>query len=144
MEFSQFLEGVLADHVRVQDEERGVVLGQNLLRELQRTSRAQRFGLDREFDLDIVLFLVLDGKQPTRSVLRSDVPAPVWREGEAYLFQGRHHDIRTVVNRQNNIGYTSSCQTLNLVQDHGPVGELDQGFRERESLSPLMAGQHLF
>lgn len=59
VEIGQFFEGVIANNVGVQDEEGGVVLAQDTLRQLQGTGRAQRFGLDRELDADIVLFLVL-------------------------------------------------------------------------------------
>lgn len=53
------LEGIVADDVRVQDEEGRVVLTENLLGELQRSSGAQGLGLDGEIDLDVVLLLVL-------------------------------------------------------------------------------------
>jgi hypothetical protein len=53
------LEGVVANDVRVQDEEGRVVLSENLLGELQRSSSAQGLGLDGEVDLDVVLLLVL-------------------------------------------------------------------------------------
>ena len=59
VEVGQLLEGVVADDVRVQDEEGRVVLTENLLGELQRSGSAQGLGLDGEIDLDIVLLLVL-------------------------------------------------------------------------------------
>jgi len=53
------LEGVVADDVGVENEEWGVVFAENLFGELERTSGAERLGLDREFNLDVVLLLVL-------------------------------------------------------------------------------------
>lgn len=53
------LEGVLADDIRVEDEERGVVLAQDLLGELQRTGGTEGLRLDRELYPDVVFFLVL-------------------------------------------------------------------------------------
>lgn len=59
VELGQLLEGVVADDVRVEDEEGVVVLAQDLLCELEGACRAQRFALDRECDLDVELLLVL-------------------------------------------------------------------------------------
>lgn len=55
----QLGEGVLADDVGVEDEERGVVLEQDLLGQLQGTGRVEGLRLDGELDVDVVLFLVL-------------------------------------------------------------------------------------
>lgn len=62
VELQQILERVVADDIRVQDEEGGVVLGQNLLGELQGTGGVEGFGLDREFDVDVVLLLILKSR----------------------------------------------------------------------------------
>ena len=59
VELSQLFEGEVADDIRVQHEERRVILAEDLLRQLQRTSRAQRFRLHGELNANIVLFLVL-------------------------------------------------------------------------------------
>ena len=59
VERRELLEGVLAGDVRVEDEERGVVLGQNLLRQLERSGGAKGLGFDRDGDVDSELFLVL-------------------------------------------------------------------------------------
>lgn len=55
VEVGKSLEGVLAGNVRVQNEEGGVVLGQDLFGELQRASSAQGLALDGEDDVDVVL-----------------------------------------------------------------------------------------
>ena len=59
VEVGQLLEGVVADDVRVEDEEGRVVLAENLLSKLQGTGGAQGLGFDGEIDLDVVLLLVL-------------------------------------------------------------------------------------
>lgn len=59
VEVGQLLEGVVADDVRVEDEEGRVVLAENLLSKLQGTGGTQGLGLDGEIDLDVVLLLVL-------------------------------------------------------------------------------------
>jgi len=59
MEFAQLLERVVADHVRVEYEERRVILAEDTFCELERTSGAKGFGLHGELDLNVVLFLVL-------------------------------------------------------------------------------------
>lgn len=59
VEVGHLLEGVVADDVGVENEEWGVVFAENLFGELERTSGAERLGLDREFNLDVVLLLVL-------------------------------------------------------------------------------------
>lgn len=59
VEIGQLLEGVFADDVGVEDEERAVILAENLFCQLQGTSSAEGFGFDGEFDLDIVLLFVL-------------------------------------------------------------------------------------
>jgi hypothetical protein len=59
VELGELLEGVVAGDIGVEDEEGRVVLAQDALGQLERASGAEGFCLDREFDLDIVLLLVL-------------------------------------------------------------------------------------
>jgi hypothetical protein len=108
VELGELLEGVVANDIGVQDEERRIILAQDLLRQLQRTSSAQRFGLDGELNVHTILLLV--------------------------LLQGGDHHIGAVVDSQDNIGDTSSSQALDLVQDHGAVTKLHQRLREGEGL----------
>jgi hypothetical protein len=108
VELGELLEGVVANDIGVQDEERRIILAQDLLRQLQRTSSAQRFGLDGELNAHTILLLV--------------------------LLQGGDHHIGAVVDSQDNIGDTSSSQALDLVQDHGAVTKLHQRLREGEGL----------
>lgn len=60
VEREKVLEGVIADDVRVQDEEGRVVLGEDLLGKLQGTGSVERFGLDGELNVDVVLLLILN------------------------------------------------------------------------------------
>ena len=112
VERSKLLEGEVADHIGVQNEERGIVLAQDLLRQLQRASRAQRFRLDGEFNVDTILFLV--------------------------LLESSHHHIGAVVDSQDDIGDTCGSQALDLVENHGPVAELDEGLGESERLQAML------
>lgn len=59
MEFSQLFERVFANNVGVEDEEWRVILAEDLFCQFQGTGGTQGFGLDGEFDVDIVLFFVL-------------------------------------------------------------------------------------
>lgn len=59
VELEEIGEGVIANDVGVEDEEGGVVLEEDLLGEFEGTSSVEGFGLDGEFDVDVVLFLVL-------------------------------------------------------------------------------------
>ena len=59
VELRELLEGVVADDVRVENEERGVVFAEDLFCELEGPGRAKGFCLYGEFDLDVELFLVL-------------------------------------------------------------------------------------
>lgn len=59
VEGQEVLEGVVADDVRVEDEEGRVVLGEDRLGELQGSGSVERLRLDRELNVDVVLFLVL-------------------------------------------------------------------------------------
>lgn len=59
MKVCEVLERVFANDIRVEDEERAIVFSEDLLSKLERTSCTKGFGFNREFDLDIVLFLIL-------------------------------------------------------------------------------------
>ena len=59
VEVGELLEGVFADDVGVEDEEGGVVFAEGLFGEFEGAGCAEGFGLDGEFDLDVVLFFVL-------------------------------------------------------------------------------------
>lgn len=50
------------------------------------------------------------------------------------LLQVSLHNLRTVVDSQNDIGNTSLGKGLNLVLDHGLVGKLDEGFGQGQGL----------
>lgn len=52
VEVDKLLEGELASNIRVEHEERLIVLTENILGQLQRTSSAQGFGLEGEVDVD--------------------------------------------------------------------------------------------
>ena len=108
VELGQFLEGVVTDDIGVQHEERRVVLAQDVFRQLQWTRCTEGLSLDRKFDVDTVLLLV--------------------------LLEGGDHNIGTVVHSQDNICDTSCGQALNLVQDHRPVTELDEGLGQGKGL----------
>lgn len=56
-------------------------------------------------------------------------------KGSVYLLEGRDHDIRTVVDGQDNICDTGSSQALDLVQDHRAVSKLHQGFGKGQGLA---------
>jgi hypothetical protein len=55
----QLFEWVIADDVRVEHEERRIVLPEDLLCEFEGASCPQRFGFNGELDLDVILLLVL-------------------------------------------------------------------------------------
>ena len=106
VESGQLFEGEFANDVGVEDEERRIVLAEGLGRQLERASGAQWLGLDGEFDVYAVLFLV--------------------------ALEGLGHDLGAVVDGKNDVGHTSSGQGLDLVDNHGSVAELDKGFGEGE------------
>jgi hypothetical protein len=106
VESGQLFEGEFANDVRVEDEERRVVLAECLFSQLERASGSQWLGLDRELDVYAVLFLV--------------------------LLEGFGHDLGAVVDGEDDVGHTSSSQGLDLVDNHGSVAELDEGFGEGE------------
>jgi hypothetical protein len=59
VESQKVLEGVVADDIGVEDEEGRVVLSENTLSKLQGSSGIEGLSLDGEFDVDVVLLLVL-------------------------------------------------------------------------------------
>jgi hypothetical protein len=59
VESQEVLEGVVANDIGVEDEEGRVVLSENTLSKLQGSSSIEGLSLDGEFDVDVVLFLVL-------------------------------------------------------------------------------------
>lgn len=61
----------------------------------------------------------------------------VSQDRDAYLLQCCRHDIGAVIDSQNNVCNTSSCQALHLMENHGPIGEFDQWLGERESLASV-------
>jgi hypothetical protein len=102
----QLLEGVFANDIRVENEERRIIFAKDLLGELQRTSGTQWLSLDGELDVHVVLFLV--------------------------FLKGLGHDLGAVVDSEDNVGDTSSGESLDLVDNHGTVAKLDEGFGEGE------------
>lgn len=106
MEVGQLLEGIFADDVGVEDEERFVVLAQDLLGELEGTGCSQGFGFDGECNLDIVLLFI--------------------------FLQGTRHDFGPVVDCKDNVCDTGCCESFDLMQNHRTVAELDERFWESE------------
>lgn len=60
--------------------------------------------------------------------------------GGTYLLQDTLHDLWPVVHSEHDISDTNSCQCLNLVHDHGLVGELHQGLGHGKSLHDVVSG----
>ena len=63
VELNELLEGELASDIGVQDEEWLVVLGKDLLGELEGAGSSERFGLEGEVDLNTELLFVLYMKE---------------------------------------------------------------------------------
>ena len=53
-------------------------------------------------------------------------------EQAAYLCEGSSHDLRAVVDGEDNVGDTGGSEGSDLVLNHGLVGKLDQRFGESE------------
>jgi hypothetical protein len=64
VELGQGLEGVVADDIRVEDEEGVIILSKDLFGELEGTGSAEWFVLNAECDSNIVLFFILCGTRP--------------------------------------------------------------------------------
>lgn len=54
------------------------------------------------------------------------------KNGVIYCLEGGGHNLRSVVDGENNVSNTGGGQSFDLVKDHGPVAELDQWLREGE------------
>jgi len=50
-----------------------------------------------------------------------------------YLCESSGHDLRAVVDGEDNVGDTGGSESSDLVLNHGLVGKLDQRFGESES-----------
>ena len=61
-----------------------------------------------------------------------------WWALRMYLLQCSGHDLRTVVDSQDDIRHTCCSESLDLVLDHGLVGELHQWLWESEGLASLL------
>jgi hypothetical protein len=59
VELCQLLEGILAGDIGVEDEEGSIILSEDLLSQLQRTSSTEGLVLDRNGNVDTELLLVL-------------------------------------------------------------------------------------
>lgn len=44
------------------------------------------------------------------------------------------HNLRTIIDRQNDVCHTGSCQSFNLVENHRLIAKFNQWLRESESL----------
>jgi hypothetical protein len=128
VECREISEGVLAGNVRVEHEEWCVVLPEDLLSQLQGTGCAQGLALDRDGDVDTELLLVLLG-----SVLVLLSPISAYGR-KTNLGQVLLHNFRAIVHGQDDVGNTSRGESLDLVQDHALVAELDEGFRQGQGL----------
>ena len=96
-------EGVVADDVRVEDEEGGRIFAEGFGGEFEGAGGAEGFVFDGEFDADVVFFFVLDMQRIKISGNRCLLLVAIWTctpligERGAYLFEGCHHDIRPIV-----------------------------------------------
>ena len=61
----------------------------------------------------------------------------------AYLLQCGGHNLWPIIDRQDDISYASSRQTLNLVLNHGLIREFYQRFGERKGLAIVRGQQYL-
>ena len=126
VELGELLERVVAGDVGVENEEGRVVLAQDVLGELEGTGGTEGLGLNRECDGDVVLLLVL------RKGLVGCSGAPWQRYTDGLERLG--HDLWAVVDSEDNICDTGSGKSLDLVLDHGLVGELNKRLWEGEGL----------
>ena len=59
VKFGEFLEGIFADDIGVEDEEWRVILSEDLFGQLQGTGSSKGLCLDGEFDAHVVFLLIL-------------------------------------------------------------------------------------
>jgi len=131
VELGELLEGVVAGDVGVEDEEGRVVLAQDVLGELEGAGGAEGLGLDGECDGHVVLLLVLHSRLFECSGLR--------RGGYTHCLERLGHDLRAVVDGEDNICDTGSGEGLDLMLDHGLVRELDERLGVGEGLQFALA-----
>lgn len=62
---------------------------------------------------------------------------------ETDLLQVRLHDLGSIVDSQNDISHTGLGQGLNLVLDHGLVGELNEGLGQGQGLHRWLLADQL-
>lgn len=110
VEVSESLKGIDTGDIRVQNKERRVVLAQDFASKSKGTRSAERFGFDAEVDVDAKLLLS--------------------------LFEYRDHDLWSVVDSEDDVLDTRLDKSLDLVQDHGLVAELDERLGPREGQGP--------
>ncbi len=134
MKFCKLAEGIVADDIGVEDEEWRVILSKSLLCQFERTCGPQWFCLNGNLDIDIVFFSILWRKRISRRGMGMNSS----RKTKATdLLQGRCHGIWAVIDRQDNVSHTGSCQALYLMEDHGAVGKLDERLWKCESLATV-------
>ena len=131
VELGELLEGVVAGDVGVEDEEGRVVLAQDVLGELEGAGGAEGLRLDGECDGHVVLLLVLR----SRLFVCSGLP---WG-GYTHCLERLGHDLRAVVDGEDNICDTGSGEGLDLMLDHGLVRELDERLGVGEGLQLALA-----
>lgn len=54
--------------------------------------------------------------------------------GEGYLFQSLFHNIWSVIDGEDDVRDAGSGEAFDLMENHGPIGELDQRLGESEGL----------
>jgi hypothetical protein len=60
VKFGKFLEGVIANHIGIQDEERSITKSKNFLSKLERACSPEGFGFDGEINANFIFLLVLE------------------------------------------------------------------------------------
>jgi hypothetical protein len=126
VELGELLKGVVAGNIGVEDEEGRVVLAQDIFGELEGTGGTEGLSFDGESDVDVVLLLVLH----SQLFICSAVQLSKYTNG----LQRLGHDLRAVVDSEDNICDTSRGQSLDLVLDHGLVRKLNERLGVREGL----------
>lgn len=59
------------------------------------------------------------------------------RGWKSYFFESFLHDVWSVIDGEDDVCDAGSCESLDLVKDHGPIGEFDQWLGESEGLYGL-------